>query len=325
LARDRHWRVIFGRIKRGDRIMLFRPEVRLQPGDLITMVGDNEEAPQVAAFLGERSQVELHLDHSVLDFRRLFVSNRQAVGRTLAQLHLPQRYGAIVTRVRRGDVEFLPSRNTVLELGDRVRVLAPRERIPDITKYFGDSYSTLAEIDVLSFGIGIAAGLLLGLIAVPLPLGGEFRLGLAGGPLLVGLLLGTRGRTGPFIWQLPHSANLTLRQIGLVLFLAGIGTRAGDAFFATMRGGKGLMLMAPGMVVTFTVSLLALIVGYKLLRIPMGVLVGMVAAMHTQPATLAFAHEQAKHDLPNLGYATVYPISTVMKILLAPLLLTLAS
>jgi len=142
---------------------------------------------------------------------------------------------------------------------------------------------------------------------------------------VVGLFLGMKGRSGPIIWQLPYSANLTLRQIGLVLFFAGIGTKSGYAFVSTLREGSGLMLLLPGAIITFTVSMSMLIVGYKVLKIPMSLLTGMVAGVHTQAAGLTFANEQSKLELPNLGYATVYPIATVTKILLAPLLLTLLS
>src|SRR5690606_29442850 len=121
---------------------------------------------------------------------------------------------AIVTRVRRGDVELLPDADTVLELGDRVRVVAPRERMPEVAKFFGDSYQALSEIDVITFGLGVALGLLVGAVPIPLPYGSSFELGLAGGPLIVGLVLGRLGRTGRLVWTLPYSANLTMRQLG---------------------------------------------------------------------------------------------------------------
>jgi putative transport protein len=324
LTREQGWRVLFGRVKRGGQTMIYTPEIRAQVGDWVTVVGDNRETARVVQALGHRAREEADLDHSVLDFRRIFVSNRHVAGRTLSGLKLPQRFGGIVTRVRRGDIDFLPNGDTVLELGDRVRVLAPRERMDEITKYFGDSYKTLSEIDVISFGIGIAAGLLLGSIAVPLPGGGALKLGLAGGPLVVGLFLGMRGRSGPFIWQLPYSANLTLRQLGLVLFLAGIGTRAGEAFGQSLRQGEGLLLLLPGAVITFATAFATLWIGYKLFKIPMTVLYGMVCGVHTQAAALAFANEQTKQDFPNLGYATVYPVAMVAKIVIAPLFLLLA-
>src|SRR4029079_15058344 len=119
-------------------------------------------------------------------------------------------------------------------LGDHVRVVAPPDRMEEIAGFFGDSYRQLRELDVLSVRVGIALGLLVGAIDIPLPGGGDFALGFAGGPLVVGLALGALGHTGPIGWQLPHSANMTLRQLGTVLFLAGIGVNAGDAFGDTV-------------------------------------------------------------------------------------------
>ena len=222
--------------------------------------------------------------------------------------------------MRRGDLDLLPDPNTTLELGDRVRVLAPRARMKEVAAFFGDSYRALAEVDVLSFGLGITAGLLLGLIPFPLPGGGTFQIGVAGGPLLVGLALGALGRFGPVVWQLPFSANLTLRQIGITLFLAGVGTRSGWVFAQALHEPGALAIVAAGAVVTMSTTSLALIVGRKLLRIPPAKLFGMVSGIHTHPAALAFAAETAGDDGPNAGYAAVFPFATIAKILLAQML-----
>ena len=189
--------------------------------------------------------------------------------------------------------------------------------------FFGDSYRALSEIDILTFSLGIALGLLLGTVPIPLPGGVTFRLGLAGGPLIVALILGALGRTGPLVWGLPYSANLTLRQIGLILFLAGIGTRAGYAFLSTFTQGGGLTIFAAGAAVTCITALATLWVGHRLLKIPMSLLIGMLSGLQTQPSVLGYALEQTGNDLPNIGYATVYPIATISKIIFAQLLLTL--
>jgi putative transport protein len=205
-------------------------------------------------------------------------------------------------------------------LGDRVRVLAPRSRMTEVAKFFGDSYRALAEVDVLSFGLGVAAGLVLGMIPVPLPSGGTFSLGIAGGPLIAGLVLGALGRTGVVVWQLPYSANLTLRQIGLVLFLAGVGTHSGWVFSRTIMQPGSLTLFACGAAITLLTTSLALVVGRSVLKVRPAVLFGMVAGVHTQPAVLAFANENAVDDGPNAGYAAVFPFATIAKILLAQVL-----
>jgi putative transport protein len=179
---------------------------------------------------------------------------------------------------------------------------------------------------VLSFSVGIALGLLVGAIDIPLPGGGDFALRFAGGPLVVGIALGALGRTGPIVWQLPHSANITLRQLGTVLFLAGIGVNAGDAFGDTVLSRSALGVLAASVVVAATASLVTVGLGALALRLPPRALAGVVSGMQTQPAVLAYASEQTEDDADvNIGYATVVPLAMILKIVLAPLLLRLLS
>jgi putative transport protein len=319
------WKVILGRYRHHGHVELVQPDTVLQLGDEVSLIGTDEAVEKAATRLGEVVPVHLELDRSDLDFRRVFVSNSNVADKTLKELELPKRFGALVTRVRRGDSELLPRGEMRLELGDRVRVVAQRERMNEVAKFFGDSYKALSEVDMMSLGVGIALGLLLGLIAIPLPGGLHFSLGFAGGPLIIALILGTFGRTGPVVWQIPYSANLTLRQLGLVIFLAGVGTRSGFAFVDTLLHGSGLQLFLLGAVLTLSASALTLVLGYYLFKIPMSLLIGMVSGLHTQPAVLAFASEQTQNDLPTIGYATVFPVATIAKILLAQILLGILS
>jgi putative transport protein len=323
LLHDHDWNIVFGRVKHDDKVTIAAGEMKLQVGDLITIVGNLADIERATIYLGEISNDRLDFDRSQLDYRRVFLSNPKVAGMKLRDLRLPQRFGAIVTRVRRGDVEFLPDADTVLQFGDRIRILSEREDLDEISKYLGDSYRALSEIDVLSFSLGLAIGLALGTVPIPLPGGFTFKLGLAGGPLIVALILGTLGRTGPMVWNLPYSANLTLRQIGLILFLAGIGTRAGYSFFSTLSNGGGVTMFAMGAGITFVTAFLTLWVGHKLLKIPMSLLIGMVGGMQTQPAVLGFTLEQTKNDLPNVGYASVYPVAMIVKIIMAQLIVIL--
>ncbi|WP_287157936.1 aspartate:alanine exchanger family transporter [Chloroflexus sp.] len=321
LVRANGWNVIFSRRQHDGRIELATGAARLNTGDLISVVGSPEAVAQVTAVLGEPTDEQLMLDRHTLDFRRIFVSNPAVIGVPLRMLNLPSTLGAVITRIRRGDVELLPHGDTVLEPGDRVRVVTQRDNMDRVSAFFGDSYRSLAEIDVVSLGLGTALGMLVGLIPIPLPGGGSFSLGLAGGPLIVALILGWRGRTGPIIWSLPYSANLTLRQVGMTLFLAGIGTRAGYSFFTTITQGNGLFLFIGGALITIPVAILTLFIGYKLLKIPFSLLIGMLAGLQTQPAVLAFANEQTGNEAPNIGYAMVFPTAMVVKIILAQILL----
>lgn len=313
------WDILIGRVRRGGRLMLCDELTVLEEGDLIALVGPEVEVAAAMRGLGEPSSEALELDRSVFDYRRVFVTSSKVIGRTVGELDLSRRFGAIVTRVRRGDAEMLASDDLVLEAGDRVRVVAPRERLDEISAFFGDSYRAIAEIDVLTFGLGAALGIAIGEIPLPLPGGIPFRLGAAGGPLIAGLVLGRLGRTGPLTWSMPYSANLTLRQLGLVLFLAGVGTRSGGTFASTIAQGGALPLFGLGAAITVSVALAIVLAGLRL-RVPPVVLAGMIAGIHTQPATLHFACDRTRSDAPNVGYAAVFPLATIAKIVLAQLL-----
>lgn len=314
-------RAIIGRVRHHERDRVAVPEQQLEPGDLVTIVGTADAVADATSLLGKPRAEPLEADHTHLDMRRIFLSNPELIGCRLDELNLADRFGAIVTRVRRGDVDMLASDGTVLELGDRIRVVAPRGRMREVSEYFGDSYSELGEVNVASLSLGLAFGLLLGAIGVPLPGGGELSLGFAGGPLLAGLLLGARRRTGPLVWQLPTAVSHSLRQMGLVLFLAGIGTRAGTAFASTIATGDGWLLLGVALVLCLIIAFGVLAVGYRLMKLPMGVTIGIFAGVTTQPATLVFASEQAENPLPELGYATVFPAAMLAKILIAQLIL----
>jgi putative transport protein len=252
----------------------------------------------------------------------MFVSNPELTERPLRELHLIERYDAVITRVRRGDADLVPDAGFRLMLGDRARLVAPREGLRALERLFGDSARRVAEVDVISFGLGIALGLLVGAVPVPVP-GGTFSLGLAGGPLLVGLILGRLGRTGPVVWTSPYGANLTLRQLGLVLFLAGAGLQAGAVLASALGQGIVVRMLLAGAIVSLGSALLTVVVAHRILRIPLSVVVGMLAGIQTQPAVLAYALEKTGRDSPNVGYASVFPIAMISKIVLAQLILQL--
>ena len=322
LADKHEWRVMFGRVQRLDQMLLAEFDKRPEAGDLLVTVGTAEDLESAVRYMGERSDVEIQHGQDEYDVRRIFVSNHDVEGRRLRDLGIRKKFGALITRVRRGDDDFLPDGDTTLEPGDRVRVLAPQDRMRAVSDFFGDSYRAVSEVDILTFSVGLALGLLIGVIPLPLPGGITFKLGFAGGPLIVALILGTIKRTGNLIWTLPYSANATLRQIGLVFFLAGIGTRAGYGFLSTFSKGGGITLFVVGAAITFTATALHLWIGHRLLRIPMSILTGMVAGLFTQPAVLGYALEQTENDLPNVGYASVYPVAMIAKILLVQALLS---
>jgi putative transport protein len=315
------WSVVFGRFRRAGLTSIVHDETRFAAGDLVTVIGSDRDVLTAARALGSVSSARIDQDRSQIDYRRMFVSNPALTGRPLRELSLIHKYDAVITRVRRGDVDLVPNADFELQLGDRTRVLAAVQRMPDIQKLFGDSLQKVAEIDIITFSLGIAIGLLLGSIPIPLPGGGTFELGMAGGPLIAGLVLGRIGRSGPLVWLSPFGANLTLRQFGLVLFLSGIGLRSGHSFASALGSGSMFSLVLAGALLTSISVAMALFVGHRLLRIPLSVMVGTLSGIHTQPAVLAFALEKSGKDLPNIGYTTVFPLATIAKIVLGQALL----
>lgn len=317
--------VVFGRVLRKAELLLPDPDFRLQLDDLVTVVGAPDDLAKVVERIGERSHVELDRDMSALDATRVFVSSGEVVGVPLHKLDLMNRYQAIVTRVRRGDLWFVPDGDTVLELGDRVRVTTRRDNIEAIEAFFGDSYRDLSEVSFLTFAMGLAAGLALGQVPIPLGHGMLFKLGFAGGPLAVALVLGRFHRIGPLVWNFPYSANHTVRQLGLVLFAAGIGIMSGEGFRTIVSTNLSVLplFMGAAVLVCLVADSLTMVLGHKVFGIPLNIMFGIVAGIHTQPVVLGYANQNTGNDLPNVGFATVYPLATILKIVLAQVLLAL--
>jgi putative transport protein len=312
---------VLSRMRRGDITSLVYGETRLQLGDLVVAVGDATAHERAKAMFGADSIDQIQLENQEFDFRRIEVSDKKVVGKTISALKLQELLDATITRIRRGDVDFVPTGETILERGDRVRVITWAGNIERVIRFFGDSVRQGTEMDLLSFSLGIALGILLGLVPIPLPGGTTFSLGFAGGPLVVGLVLGRLARSGPITWTMPFAVNLSVRQVGLALFLAGIGTKAGFGFIPTIAAG-GWKLMILGGLITATVTLVVLAVGSRWLHLSHPAAMGMMSGIQTQPACLAYAADQSSSNAPNIWYASVYPVSMIAKILLAQILVS---
>ncbi len=223
----------------------------------------------------------------------------------------------VLTRIRRGDEDSLVTSDTVLELGDRIRVLARKSDMKHIAKLFGDSYEHISHIDLLSFGFGMGLGILIGSIEMALPGGVIFSLGFAGGPLVAGLVLSYLRRSGPVLWALPYSANLTLRQLGLMLMLAAIGINSGSTFLSTMLSPAGPQMLLAGFLISTLGGMVILAIGYKWMKIPYVLLIGMISH---HPANLDTANNQAGNKIPTYGYALAYPLLLIGKIIFVQIL-----
>ena len=323
LMAENHWQVAFGRLTRDGVDRVAFPRERLQPGDVLTFVGSSHENERVCAALGEPvGDAGAHREGTV-DVRRIFLSNRRLAGMTIEQLNMEEQFGARVTRIRRGDADMVPPADFVLELGDRLRVVAPTARMKDVGNYLGDSYQAVGEVEMLTFALGHAMGLLVGALAVTVG-GVTLKLGFAGGPLCVGLLLGSLRRTGTLVWQVPHAANMAIRQLGLVIFLAGIGLRAGGGL-GSVPLGQVAGLAAAAVAITMTGICVTLILAGRWLGFSPARSCGLAAAVMTQPALLAWGQERFGCGPVDEGYATAYPLAMIAKVMLAQAVLVLVT
>ena len=317
LLKKYKWDVVFGRISQDDNIALANYSTTFSIGDQLMVVGNDEELHKMTQDVGKKIDNDLDLDRTEFDVRRIFVSNPKVVGRTIASLQIDQKFNAIITRIRRGDAEMLVRGNTVLELGDRLRFVARREDLKVLSDYFGDSYKGSSKINLFTFGIGIGLGLILGSIELNFGPTFSFSLGLAGGPLLVGLLLGALRRTGPIVWSLPYSSNTTLQQIGLILLLAGIGVSAGHSFIDSFSS-DAIWVFVASIGISMVTAMALIFIGYKFIKMPFTLLMGLVS---NQPAILDFATDRSDSMVPEIGYTMVFPIAMILKIVIAQLLL----
>ncbi len=320
LSREENRGFVLSRLRRNGATSLVYGDTILQEGDLVVAVGTQPAIDRARELFGKESGHDIQTENQEFDSRRIEVSDKRVVGKSIRDLNLQEMLDATITRIRRGDVDLVPSSDTTLERGDRVRVLTWAGNIDRLRRFFGDSVRSSSETDFLSLSLGLVLGVLLGMIPFPLPGGSRFTLGFAGGPLIVGLVLGNVNRTGPIVWGMPFGVNVTLRQIGLVLFLAGIGTKAGDGFLHTVAAG-GWELMAIGGVITASVTVVTLFLGVKALKLSLPAAMGLMSGIQTQPACLAYANEHATTNAPDVWYASVYPVSMISKIILAQLLI----
>jgi putative transport protein len=312
----------FSRYRRPQKaVKVATNDVVLAPGDLVTVVGPAGAVEAFSTAHGARSDEHLALDRSTIDFRRMAVSNRRVAGRRIGDLDLVGQFGAAVTRVRRGDADMPASDDLVLNLGDRVRVVGPTDRLADVAHLLGDSDQELSELDAIGFALGAAVGILIGLIPIPLPGGGELELGNGGGPLIAGIVLGTVARVGPVTFQIPHAANLVLRQFGVYAFLACAGLASGSLFAEKVLTLEGLELAVSGLLLALVFSTLVALSALWLLRQGAVATSGTVAGVNTQPAALQFATKRTLADeRVGAAYALVFPVAMIVKIIVVQFL-----
>jgi putative transport protein len=293
-------------------------ETKVRAADGLLLAGAPASLERATAVLGRERPGLLSRDRADYDVVRVYVSRATFVGEPLGAIALPD-FPVVISHVRRGDAQLLASSDLVIEFGDRLVMLVPVGRQAEARRFFGDSIRGNAEMSFVSIGVGIALGLLVGMVPLPLPGGGTFALGVAGGPLVTALVLGWAGRTGPIGWRMPVVANLVLRNLGLSIFIGVVAIGAGAPFSQTVAS-NGVPILLGGAAVLLTLVLVVLGGGY-VLRIPFDDLLGVCAGATGNPAILAAAARLAPTDRPDVGYAISFPTATIVKIVAVQLLL----
>lgn len=294
-------------------------------GDKVLVVCASEDCEAVTAFIGNRIEMgekEWDTPDSKLVSRRILITKPEINGKTFADLRLRTRYGINITRVNRAGVDLIPYQGMQLQIGDRVMVVGPENAIEKVAAVLGNSLKKLREPNLVTIFVGIALGVLLGsipLLNVPQPV----KLGLAGGPLIVALLLGRFGPRFHLVTYTTMSANLMLREVGIALFLAAVGLGAGDGFIDAIVGG-GYRWIGYGALITVIPLLLVGIFARARLKMNYYTLMGLMAGSMTDPPALAYANGTAGNDMPALSYSTVYPVVMFLRVLTAQIFILFA-
>ncbi len=308
-------------VRRHHQNMLHTPEMVLAFDDVLFLVGKPDALAKCTEIIGHDEPRRIAEDRSDLDVVRVHVSKPGMVGRSIAELPMPD-FPAKISLVRRGDVELLAASDLVIESGDRLVVLAPADKIHAVRAHFGDSIRATAEFSYVSVGFGMVLGLALGVIPIPIPGFGTFTLGVAGGPLIMALILGWLGRTGSISWRIPTPANLALRNFGLTLFLAAVAIGAGKPFVDTVAA-QGVPILLAGAAVLLTNVLVVMLGGMYVLKIPYDSLIGVMAGATGNPAIPAYGARMLQSDRVDVGYATIFPSMTIVKVIVAQVAVTL--
>jgi putative transport protein len=317
-------KVVCSRLKRGDKVSLPRPDTLLQLGDLLHLVGERDALRGAQLVIGEEVQTSLSTRDTDLRVERVVVTNVQVMGKRISDLALTQSYDVVISRLNRAGVELVPDAQTTLQFGDILNLVGMPDAIEAVAGLMGNAQHKLQQVQMLPVFIGIGLGVLLGSVPFYLPgVPAALKLGLAGGPLVVALIVSRIGSIGTLHWFMPPSANLALRELGIVLFLSVVGLKSGGQFFDTLLQGPGASWLLYGMLITLIPLLIVGTLARAFGRTNYLSLCGLLAGSMTDPPALAFAN--AMHPTSGaaaLSYATVYPLVMFLRII-APQLLAL--
>jgi putative transport protein len=314
-------RVTISRVRHGAETCAATDATVIHQNDRLAVVGTRAGLEQFERLVGQRLEEDLVLADGQISFRRVVVTDRNVLGKTVGELDLDDRFGVAVTRVLRADIEMSAVPGLRLQFGDQLQIVGREEDLHRAAGAVGNSLKELNETHFVPFFIGIVLGVALGTLPIPIPgLPQPIRLGLAGGPLVVALILGRVGRIRRQVWHMPANTNLAFREFGIALFFAAVGLNAGAKFFATVFSSTGLQWLLAGACVTVLPIICIGIFARAVWKMNFMDLSGLIAGSMTDPPALAFASNIAGSDAPTVGYATVYPLTTLLRILSAQVL-----
>jgi len=315
--------IVISRIMRDDTVMVAHGEMPVRVGDVMLLVGRPDRLRDMVRILGRQVETDLKTVPSEVKWRRVVVTRSEVLGKTIGDLDVLHRNDVVISRVTRTGIELTPGARLRLQFGDICTVIGQPANLDAVAGLLGNREQALQQAQILPIFLGIALGVVLGSIPLAVPgMPAPLKLGLAGGPLLVAILLARLGHIGPFVWFMPPSANHALREIGIVLFLGIVGLKAGEDFVSILTEGDGLVWMLLGGVITLVPLLIVGFVARLALRMNYLTLCGLLAGSMTDPPALAFANAIRPSEAPALAYATVYPLVMVLRIL-APQILVL--
>ena len=313
--------VTISRLRHGEETCVANDGLLIQQGDRLAVVGTSRSLNQFQRVVGERSDEDLVLTDNQVTFRRVVVTDRRVLGRTVEQLKLDEHFGVAVTRITRADIEMSAVPGLRLQYGDLVQIVGSSEDLDKASIAVGNLVRELNETHFIPLFTGIVLGIMLGTLPVTIPgLPQPMRLGLAGGPLIVALVLSRIGHIRRLVWHMPVSTNLAFREFGIAFFFAAVGLSAGIKFFATVFSAIGLQWLLAGVCVTVVPLMMIGIFARVVLKMNFMDLSGLLAGSMTDPPALAFASNIAGSDAPTVAYAAVYPLTTLLRILSAQIL-----
>ena len=291
-------------------------------GDQLFVVCAEDDAEAIIAFIGPKIEVDWEKQDTPMVSRRILITQPQMNGKQLGEFHFSSMYGVNVTRVNRSGMDIFASRNLTLQVGDRVMVVGPQDAVERVANLMGNSLKRLDHPNIVTIFVGIFLGIFFGSLPIAFPgIPTPVKLGLAGGPLIVSILIGRFGYKLKLVTYTTMSANLMLREIGIALFLASVGIKAGANFVNTVVDGDGLLYVGCGFLITVIPLLIMGAVARWHYKMNYFMLMGLIAGSNTDPPALAYSNQTAGNNAPAVGYSTVYPVSMFLRILTAQLLI----